>query len=88
MKPEIELFDSGDIALMQDLIRDARWLDRTWYLMARGEIRDFQTSPETVVYARGLLPPDAAIYRVRRRTMELPRCGAFLSFRRPREGRP
>jgi uncharacterized protein (DUF849 family) len=60
VKPEIELFDSGDIALLHDLLKDGtlRGPQRTSFVM--GVKYGFQPSPETVVYARNLLPPDAA----------------------------
>jgi uncharacterized protein (DUF849 family) len=59
VKPEIELFDSGDIALMQDLIRDGTLAGPHLVSFVLGVKYGFQTSPETVIYARGLLPPDA-----------------------------
>jgi uncharacterized protein (DUF849 family) len=59
VKPEIELFDSGDIALMQDLIRDSTLAGPHLVSFVLGVKYGFQTSPETVIYARGLLPPDA-----------------------------
>ncbi len=57
--PEIELFDSGDIALMHALLDDGT-LDGTLLCsFVMGVRYGFQPSPETVLYARGLLPPDA-----------------------------
>ncbi len=59
VKPEIELFDSGDIALMQDLLKDGTLKGRQLTSFVMGVKYGFQPSPETVVYARGLLPQDA-----------------------------
>ena len=59
VKPEIELFDSGDIALMQDLLKDGTLKGPQLASFVMGVKYGFQPSPETVVYARGLLPADA-----------------------------
>jgi uncharacterized protein (DUF849 family) len=59
VKPEIELFDSGDIALMQDLIKDGTLTGPHLVSFVLGVKYGFQASPETIIYARGLLPPDA-----------------------------
>ena len=64
VKPEIELFDSGDIALLHDLIAD-KLLDRR-RSAPMGVRYGFQVSPETVLYARGLLP-EAPFHRDRHR---------------------
>ena len=58
VKPEIELFDSGDIALMLDLIKDGTLQGPQLVSIVMGVRYGFQPSPETVLYARGLLPPD------------------------------
>ncbi len=59
VKPEIELFDSGDIALMHDLLRDGT-LDRPpLCLFVMGVRYGFQPSPETILYARNMLPAGA-----------------------------
>ncbi len=57
--PEIELFDSGDVALMHDLLRDGTLAGPVLCSFVTGVKYGFQPSPETVVYARDLLPPDA-----------------------------
>jgi uncharacterized protein (DUF849 family) len=59
VKPEIELFDSGDIALMSDLLADGtlQWPILCSFVM--GVRYGFQPAPETVLYARDLLPKDA-----------------------------
>jgi len=57
--PEIELFDSGDIALMQDLRRDGTLTGPLLTSFVMGVPYGFQPSPESVIYARNLLPPEA-----------------------------
>jgi 3-dehydrocarnitine:acetyl-CoA trimethylamine transferase len=57
-KPEIELFDSGDIALMHDLLKDGTLTGKQLCSFVLGARYGFQPSPETVIYARNLLPPD------------------------------
>ena len=59
VKPEIELFDSGDIALMRDLLKDGTLEGPPLCSFVMGVRYGFQASPETVLYARNLLPPDA-----------------------------
>jgi uncharacterized protein (DUF849 family) len=59
VKPEIELFDSGDIALMRDLLADRTLSGPVLCSFVMGVRYGFQPSPETVLYARDLLPPDA-----------------------------
>ncbi|WP_424135509.1 3-keto-5-aminohexanoate cleavage protein [Roseomonas chloroacetimidivorans] len=57
--PEIELFDSGDIALMNDMLKDGSLGDPVLCSFVMGVKYGFQPSPETVLYARGLLPEKA-----------------------------
>jgi uncharacterized protein (DUF849 family) len=59
VKPEIELFDSGDIALMHDLLKDGTLTGPVLCSFVMGVRYGFQPSPETVLYARNLLPADA-----------------------------
>lgn len=59
VRPEIELFDSGDIALMNDLIKDGTLQPKPLTSLVMGVRYGFQPSPETVLYARGLLPEGA-----------------------------
>lgn len=60
VKPEIELFDSGDIHLARDLI-DAGELDGPGlFSLVLGVKYGFSATPETVAYARDLLPRGAA----------------------------
>lgn len=60
VKPEIELFDSGDIALLHDLVANGTLKGPLLTSFVMGVKYGFQPSPETVLYARGLLPADAA----------------------------
>lgn len=57
--PEIELFDSGDIAFMHDLLADGTLAGPVLCSFVLGVKYGFQPSPETVLYARNLLPDDA-----------------------------
>lgn len=57
VKPEIELFDSGDIALCRDLVADGTLKGPILCSVVMGVKYGFQPSPETVLYARSLLPP-------------------------------
>jgi uncharacterized protein (DUF849 family) len=59
VRPEIELFDSGDIALMRDLIADGTLQGPVLCSFVMGVRYGFQPSSETVLYARDLLPSDA-----------------------------
>jgi uncharacterized protein (DUF849 family) len=59
VKPEIELFDSGDIALMSDLLADGTLQGPVLCSFVMGVRYGFQPSPETVLYARDMLPHDA-----------------------------
>jgi uncharacterized protein (DUF849 family) len=57
--PEIELFDSGDIALLKDLIEDGTLAGKPLCSIVMGVKYGFSVSPETLLYARSLLPQDA-----------------------------
>ena len=59
VRPEIELFDSGDVALMHDLLKDGTLDGPVLCSFVMGVRYGFQPSPETVLYARDLLPRDA-----------------------------
>jgi len=59
VKPEIELFDSGDVALMHDLLKDGTLSGPVLCSFVMGVRYGFQPGPETVLYARDLLPHDA-----------------------------
>lgn len=55
-RPEIELFDSGDIAMLSDLIDDGTLDPDPLCSLVTGVRYGFQPSAETVLYARSLLP--------------------------------
>ena len=59
VKPEIELFDSGDIALLHDLISDSTLDPAPLCSIVMGVKYGFQPSLETTLYARSLLPEGA-----------------------------
>jgi uncharacterized protein (DUF849 family) len=59
VKPEIELFDSGDVHLARDLLRDSVLDGPGLYSLVLGVKYGFDTSPETMLYARDLLPAGA-----------------------------
>ncbi|RZN31435.1 3-keto-5-aminohexanoate cleavage protein [Bradyrhizobium sp. Leo121] len=59
VRPELELFDSGDIALCHDLIKDGALDPSPLCSIVMGVKYGFQPSPETLLYARNLLPPRA-----------------------------
>ncbi len=59
VKPEVELFDSGDIMLMNDLLKDGTLEGPVLCSFVMGVRYGFQPSPETVIYARNMLPGDA-----------------------------
>lgn len=56
VRPEIELFDSGDVALLQDLVKDGTVDAAPLCSIVMGVQYGFQASTETVIYARNLLP--------------------------------
>jgi uncharacterized protein (DUF849 family) len=57
--PEIELFDSGDIAFLHDLLADGTLQRPLLCSFVLGVKYGFQPAAETVTYGRNLLPPDA-----------------------------
>ena len=59
VKPEIELFDTGDIHLARDLIRECVLEGPGMYSLVLGVKYGFDASPETMLYARDLLPEGA-----------------------------
>jgi uncharacterized protein (DUF849 family) len=59
VKPEIELFDTGDIHLARDLIREGVLEGPGIYSLVLGVKYGFDASPETMHYARDLLPEGA-----------------------------
>ncbi|MDB5776135.1 MAG: hypothetical protein JWP38_2268 [Herbaspirillum sp.] len=59
VKPEIELFDSGDIHLALDLIQQGVLEGPGLFSFVLGVKYGFSATPETMLYARNLLPPGA-----------------------------
>lgn len=61
VKPELEIFDSGDLHLARDLIRDGTLDGPGFWTFVLGVKYGFSATPETLLYARNLLP-DGAIW--------------------------
>ncbi|NTY35884.1 3-keto-5-aminohexanoate cleavage protein [Burkholderia diffusa] len=59
VKPELEIFDSGDIHLARDLVASGVLDGPGLWTFVSGVKYGFTASPETLLYARGLLPPGA-----------------------------
>jgi uncharacterized protein (DUF849 family) len=59
--PEIELFDSGDCHLARDLIADGTLVGPGLFSLVLGVKYGFDARPETMMYARNLLP-EAAVW--------------------------
>jgi uncharacterized protein (DUF849 family) len=57
--PELELFDSGDCHLARDLIAEGVLQGPGLFSLVLGVKYGFNASPETMFYARSLLPPGA-----------------------------
>jgi uncharacterized protein (DUF849 family) len=57
--PELEIFDSGDIHLARDLIADETLGSPGLWTLVTGVKYGFVASPETLLYARSLLPSGA-----------------------------
>ena len=59
VKPELEIFDSGDIHLALDLVADGTLQGPGLWTFVTGVKYGFGFSPETLLYARSLLPTGA-----------------------------
>jgi uncharacterized protein (DUF849 family) len=57
--PELELFDTGDCHLARDLIAEGALQGPGLFSLVLGVKYGFNASPETMLYARGLLPEGA-----------------------------
>ncbi|HEX9390971.1 MAG TPA: 3-keto-5-aminohexanoate cleavage protein [Usitatibacteraceae bacterium] len=57
--PELEIFDSGDINMALDLLADGTLAGPGLYTFVLGVKYGFAATPETVLYARNMLPPGA-----------------------------
>ena len=58
-KPELEVFDSGDIHMAKDLIADGTLTGPQLFQIVTGVKYGAASTPETIVYLKSLLPPDA-----------------------------
>ncbi len=59
VKPELEIFDSGDLHLARDLIADGTLDGPGMWTFVLGVKYGFAATPETLLYARNLLPAGA-----------------------------
>ena len=59
VKPELEIFDSGDIHLARDMIADGSLEGPAMWTFVLGVKYGFAPTPETLIYARNLLPANA-----------------------------
>jgi uncharacterized protein (DUF849 family) len=59
VKPELEIFDSGDVHLALDLIKDGVLDGPGLWTFVMGVKYGFAATPETLLYARNLLPAEA-----------------------------
>ena len=59
IKPELEIFDSGDLHLARDLINDGTLDGPGLWTFVLGVKYGFAATPETLLYARNLLPAGA-----------------------------
>jgi 3-dehydrocarnitine:acetyl-CoA trimethylamine transferase len=57
--PELEVFDSGDIHLARDLLADGTLEGPGLFTIVMGVKYGFSSAPETLLYARQILPPGA-----------------------------
>jgi len=57
--PELEVFDSGDMNLARDMFADGSLKGPGLYTIVMGVKYGFASLPETLFYARSLLPPGA-----------------------------
>lgn len=58
VKPELEVFDTGDIQLARDLLADGTLRAPALFQVVTGVKYGFATGPESLLHARSLLPPD------------------------------
>jgi uncharacterized protein (DUF849 family) len=58
VKPELEVFDSGDIQLAKDLIADGTLQTPALFQIVTGVKYGFSTGADTLAYAKSQLPPD------------------------------
>ena len=56
VKPELEVFDTGDIRLAHDLIADGTLRTPALFQIVTGVSYDMAATPESLAYAKSLLP--------------------------------
>src|SRR5258708_32826371 len=59
VRPELEVFDSGDIHLARDLLADGTLKGPGLFTIVMGVKYGFASTPETLFYARSILPAGA-----------------------------
>lgn len=59
VKPELEVFDSGDIVLAKDMIRKGVLGPRNFFQIVLGVKYSAPATPEALTYLKSLLPPDS-----------------------------
>jgi uncharacterized protein (DUF849 family) len=72
VKPELEVFDSGDIQLAHDLLVSGVLPRPPLFQLVLGIKNGFPATPETLLYARSLLPADAKWAAMGTGRMEFP----------------
>jgi uncharacterized protein (DUF849 family) len=72
VKPELEVFDSGDIQLAHQLLESGVLPRPPLFQVVLGISNGFPATPETLLYARSLLPPDAQWAAMGTGRMEFP----------------
>ncbi len=72
VKPELEVFDSGDIKLANQLLAAGVLPRPPFFQVVLGAGNGFVPSTETLVYAKSLLPPDAVWAAMGIGAMEFP----------------
>jgi uncharacterized protein (DUF849 family) len=72
VKPELEVFDSGDIRLAQRLLESSVLPRPPFFQVVLGAGYGFAPTPETLVYAKSLLPADAVWAAMGIGAMEFP----------------
>ncbi|MEI9415301.1 3-keto-5-aminohexanoate cleavage protein [Mesorhizobium sp. Cs1321R2N1] len=59
VRPEFELFDSGDINLLRDFLKSGVFQGPALCSLVLGVKYGFAATPDTMLFARSMLPPDA-----------------------------
>ncbi|MGH6942642.1 MAG: 3-keto-5-aminohexanoate cleavage protein [Geminicoccaceae bacterium] len=72
VKPELEVFDSGDLQLAHQLLADGILKRPPLFQIVLGIKNGFPATPETLIYARSLLPMDATWAAMGIARMEFP----------------